>query len=398
MTPQPATLDARQKRQVTIGYYLTFISLGLVTAALGPALPYLAEQTGTALAAVSILFVSRALGLLLGALLSGRLYDRLPGHPILIAGLILITTASFLTPLPTMLSALIVITFISGVGQSILNVGGNTLLIWLHGAKIAQLMNGLHFFYGLGSIFSPLLITWIITATGSLTWSFTVIAVIVLLPLFFLVRLPAIMPQTTKPDHTATGAAVPKMVLMIAIFFFCYAGSVQAFGGWIYTYALELDIASPQIAGLLTSIFWATFTLGRLLSIPLANWLRPRTVLLGSLTGSLLSMVLLLVLPHKTAIIWIGTILLGLSTAPLFASMMAFAGNRMHISGRISSLFNVGFSLGFLAIPWLVGQFFESAGPQILFVIILFTLLAGLAILLLLLRSERYQKSTTQPE
>ncbi len=298
----------------------------MVTAALGPALPYLAEQTGTALAAVSILFVSRALGLLLGALLSGRLYDRLPGHPILIAGLILITIASFLTPLPTVLSALIVITFLSGVGQSILNVGGNTLLIWLHGAKIAQLMNGLHFFYGLGSIFSPLFITWIITATGSLTWAFTVIAVIVLLPLFFLVRLPAIMPQTTKPDDTATGAAVPKMVLMIAIFFFCYAGSVQAFGGWIYTYALELDIAGPQMAGLLTSVFWATFTLGRLLSIPLANWLRPRTVLLGSLTGSLLSMVLLLVLPRKTAIIWIGTILLGLSTAPLFASTMSFAG------------------------------------------------------------------------
>lgn len=99
MTPQPATLDARQKRQVTLGYYLTFISLGVVTAALGPALPYLAAQTGTALAVVSVLFVSRALGLILGALLSGRLYDRL-GHPILI------TIAALLTPLPTVLTLL----------------------------------------------------------------------------------------------------------------------------------------------------------------------------------------------------------------------------------------------------------------------------------------------------
>ena len=71
-------LEARQKRQVTIGYYLAFISLGIVTAALGPALPYLAKQTRTALAAISVLFVSRALGLILGAIIGGKLYDRVP--------------------------------------------------------------------------------------------------------------------------------------------------------------------------------------------------------------------------------------------------------------------------------------------------------------------------------
>ena len=393
MTSQPATLDARQKRQVTLGYYLTFISLGVVTAALGPALPYLAAQTGTALAAVSVLFVSRALGLILGALLSGRLYDRLPGHPILIAGLVLITIAALLTPLPTALILLIGVTFLSGVGQSILNVGGNTLLIWLHGGSVAQWMNGLHFFYGLGSIFSPLLITWLITATGGLTRAFTAIAGIVILPLFVLLRLPAITPQKEEDGGEAAPAA-PKLVWLIALFFFCYAGSVQAFGGWIYTFARDMNIAGPQMAGVLTSSFWAIFTLGRLLSIPVSARLRPQTILFGSLAGSLISVGLLLVWPRSAAIIWLGTILFGLSIAPLFASTMSFAGQRMHISGRIGSLFNVGISLGFLVIPWLVGQFFESSGPPILFVIILFTLLAGLAILLLLLRSARRKNSS----
>jgi MFS transporter, FHS family, Na+ dependent glucose transporter 1 len=397
MTTQPSLLDKRQKRQVTIGYYLAFISLGLVTAALGPALPYLAEQTGTALAAVSVLFVSRALGLILGALLSGRLYDRLPGHPIFIIGLVFITLAALLTPLPTVLTLLIGVTFLSGVGQSILNVGGNTLLIWLHGGNVAQWMNGLHFFYGLGSIFSPLLITWLITTTGSLTWAFSTIAGIVILPLFVLLRLPATAPQTAKTDNETNTAASPKLVLLIALFFFCYAGSVQAFGGWIYTYALEMDIAGPQMAGVLTSAFWAIFTLGRLLSIPIAARLRPQTILLGSLMGSLLSAGLLLLWPRSTVVIWLGTILFGLSVAPLFASTMSLAGQRMHISGRISSLFNVGISFGFLAMPWVVGQFFESVGPRILFVIILFTLLAGLAVFLLLLRSGRNQEAISQP-
>ena len=295
-------LDKHQKRQVTIGYYLTFISLGLVTAALGPALPYLADQTGTALAAVSVLFVSRALGLILGALLSGRLYDRLPGHPILITGLIFITLAAVLTPLPTVLTLLIGITFLSGVGQSILNVGGNTLLIWLHGGNVAQWMNGLHFFYGLGSIFSPLLITWIITSTGSLTWAFAAIAGIVILPLFYLLRLPSIAPQRADENGEGQQSAQWGLVLLIALFFFCYAGSVQAYGGWIYTYALEMDIAGPQMAGLLTSAFWAIFTLGRLLGIPIAGRLRPQTILPGSLVGSLIAVGLLLVWPSSAGV------------------------------------------------------------------------------------------------
>jgi len=388
MTTQPSLLDERQKRQVTIGYYLTFISLGLVTASLGPALPYLAEQTGTALAAVSVLFVSRALGLILGALLSGRLYDRLPGHPILMVGLLLITLAALLTPLPTVLTLLIGITFLSGVGQSILNVGGNTLLIWLHGGSVAQWMNGLHFFYGLGSIFSPLLITWVISSTGSLRWAFTAIAGIVILPLFYLIRLPSIAPQKASENGEGQqSAGLWRLVMLIALFFFFYAGSVQAFGGWIYTYALEMDIAGPQMAGVLTSAFWAIFTLGRLLSIPIAGRLRPQTILFSSLMGSLLSTGLLLLWPRSTAVIWLGTILFGLNVAPLFASTMDLAGEHIHISGRISSLFNVGISFGFLAMPWVVGQFFESVGPRILFVIILFTLLAGLAVFLLLLRS-----------
>ena len=313
-------------------------------------------------------------------------------------GLVLISLTALLTPLPAALALLIGVTFLSGVGQSILNVGGNTLLIWLHGGSVAQWMNGLHFFYGLGSIFSPLIITRLITSTGSLNWAFTAMAAVAILPLFYLLRLPAISPQAEKAEDKTISPVQPWLVLLIALFFFCYAGSVQAFGGWIYTYALEMDIAGPQMAGLLTSAFWAIFTLGRLLSIPVSARLRPQTILFGSLAGSLFSVVLLLVWPRNAIVIWLGTILFGLSIAPLFASTMSMAGQRMHISGRIGSLFNVGISFGFLAIPWVVGQFFESAGPQILFIIVLLTLLTGLVFFLLLLRSDRQNNTLPPPD
>ena len=52
---------------------------------LGPTLPGLAEQTHTALGAISLLFTAHALGYMLGSFLGGRLYDRIPGHPVMAA-------------------------------------------------------------------------------------------------------------------------------------------------------------------------------------------------------------------------------------------------------------------------------------------------------------------------
>lgn len=379
-------LNAQQKKQTSIGYYATFIALGLITACLGPALPYLAEQTGTALSAISSLFISRSAGLILGSLLSGRLYDRLPGHPILVAGLGLLTLTSLLTPMPALLWVLLVITFLSGIGQSMLNVGGNTLLIWLHGAQVAPWMNGLHFFFGTGTILAPLLITSIITAGGGLTWAFAAISLFMLPPLVLMLRAPAVLPQPAGQNDNSQRLNVSGLVFLLALFFFCYAGVVQGYGSWIYTYALRMLDASTQTAGLLTSTFWGMFTLGRLLIIPFSARLRPQSILWGSLAGSLVSVVLLMLFPQTAVSIWLGTVLLGLSITPLFAATMAFAERRLCITGQINSLFSVGLSLGFVAMPWLVGQFFESAGPPVLLVILLITLLVGVVVLWALAR------------
>jgi MFS transporter, FHS family, Na+ dependent glucose transporter 1 len=377
MDIQPSSLSQAQKKKVSAGYFAAFISLGMITAALGPALPYLAEQTHSALSSVSILFVSRAAGLILGALISGKLYDRIPGHTMLIGGLVLVFVTCLITPLPSLLIALIMITFISGIGQSVINMGGNTLLVWAHGSKVAPWMNGLHFFFGVGTITAPLIITWVLATTGNLVWAFVAIAALMLVPLVFLLRLPKLHPETAKQSADATSTSVPVLVFLIAFFFFCYSGTIHTFGGWIYTYTLEMEIAGPQTAGILTSVFWGTFTLTRLFLIPISARVRPRVLLWAAIFGSLFNIGMMMLMPGNLTIIWVGTILLGITSSPMFAATMAFAERNLHLTGRINSFFIVGLSLGFLVIPWLVGQFFESVGPPILFSLLIVTLLAG---------------------
>ena len=59
----------RTAKKVTIGYYLGYISLGLAADVLGPTLPWLADQTGTQMSHIGILFPARAIGFLVSTLL-----------------------------------------------------------------------------------------------------------------------------------------------------------------------------------------------------------------------------------------------------------------------------------------------------------------------------------------
>jgi len=57
-------------------------------------------------------------------------------------------TMMILVPLIPRLPLLAVVWLILGVGSGALDVGGNTLLIWVHGRQVGPYMNGLHFFFG----------------------------------------------------------------------------------------------------------------------------------------------------------------------------------------------------------------------------------------------------------
>jgi FHS family Na+ dependent glucose MFS transporter 1 len=128
----------------TVGYYLAFLALGLATAALGPALPGLGRQTRSEPGAVSILFVAGAVGHLIGSLQGGRWFDRMPGHWLLAAALLLLAVMLGMMPLVSDLWLLAVVLLVLCAAEGAVDVGGNTLLVWVHQDRVGPWMNGLH--------------------------------------------------------------------------------------------------------------------------------------------------------------------------------------------------------------------------------------------------------------
>jgi FHS family Na+ dependent glucose MFS transporter 1 len=368
----------------TAGYYGAFVVLGIAVAALGPTLPGLAAHTRTALNAISFLFTARSLGYLLGSLLGGRLYDRLSGHPLMAGALILMAAMLALVPFLPILGILVAVLFILGMAEGVVEVGSNTLLLWVHRRNAAPFVNGLHFFFGVGAFLAPIVVAGALSLADDATWSYWLFALLALPVAGWLARLPSPVSQAASGDSSVTRVD-SFLVALVAAFFFLYVGAESSFGGWIFSYATALNPDAQTTAAYLASAFWGSLTVGRLVAIPLAIRLRPRAILLADLIGCLVSLGLFLVFPGSAAALWIGTLGLGFCLASIIPTTLAFVGRHMSVTGQATGWFFVGLGLGAMTVPWLIGQLFETIGPQVM----MFTILADLALalgLFLLLR------------
>lgn len=383
--PGQAQRESVAPPSTTAAYYLSFIVLGLVLAVLGPTLPYLADQTGSQLSQVSILFAARSLGGFSGALLAGRVYDRRAGHPILMATLVVFLVSLGLIPLIPALWLLSGLLFVVGVAEGVLDVGVNTLIVWVHGRGVGPFMNGLHFFFGLGAFLAPIIVAQVLLYNGDVRWAYWILALLVLPALLWIGRLPS--PQAPQAGRDAGGPARidTPTVLLMAVLLALYVGAEISFGGWIFSYALAMGVATETTAAYMTSLFWGAFTTGRLLAIPLASRLRPRAILFGDLGLAAASVALILLWPRTQAAVWLGTTGVGLSLASVFPTVLTLAERRMAITGKVTSIFFVGASLGGMTLPWLIGQLFTAIGPQTTMLAILVDLMLALMFLTALL-------------
>jgi len=381
-TPQTAPQSAVTPRShwpQTAGYYAAFVALGLIGSLLGPTLTALAQNTNVRLDQISILFTGRSLGYLLGSLLGGRLYDRRPGNPLMAGFLGLIFLMVLLSPLVPMLWLLFLAMLLMGLGEGGLDVGGNTMLMWLHREKVGPFMNGLHFAFGVGSFLTPIIVSQMVILSGNITWGYWVVALLLFPMIIWLLRLPSPRNLPVSAENTANKTNSYLLIGMMVLFFALYVGSEVSFGGWIYTYAVAMKLMNTTTAAFMTSLFWGSLTFGRLLSIPITAKFKLSSVLFADVIGVLVSVGLIILWPNSEALIWIGTFGTGFAMASIFPTMLSLAERRLHITGKVNSLFFVGASSGSMALPWIIGQLFEPVGPWVAMTLIFIVMALALA-------------------
>lgn len=353
----------------TAAYYVAFVALGLTGPLFGPALSSLATQTGVALNAVSAIFIANSMGRLAGSLLAGRLLDHLPGHRVVVAGLGGAAVLMALVPFVPALMLLVVAFFVLGIAQNLIDVGGNTLLVWAHaGANVGPFMNGLHLAFGIGAFLAPLLVARSLASAGNASLAFWVVAAGMLPLAIWLLRIPSPSPlrqlrQTIAVDASSSAASGGPAIALVCIFFFLIVGAEVAMSGWVFNYGTASGMARDSAAAL-AAVFWGAYIFSRLLAIPVSIRVRPEHMLVVNLIGAVVSAMTFAFGHVWPPGAWLGASGIGFFIASTFPTMLTWLGARINVTGRVNGFLFASANIGAMTFPFLIGQLFEPIGPQ----------------------------------
>jgi FHS family Na+ dependent glucose MFS transporter 1 len=351
----------------SIGYFALFVCLGLDMSVIGPTLPNLAHQTGSTVGEMGLVFFLGAAGVSLGTLIGGWTLDRAPGRFVLGAAEVISGSLLLLVPHIGWYGALLALFVVKGTAGGVVGTGANTLIQWTHGAKAGPFVNALHFFFGLGAFLSPFLLGLLLSAGAAYSDAYTVLALFdISVGVAVLVYLRAPQPPHTRPRPDGilapTRSLLVPVVIAAMLFLFFYVSAEITFGGWLYTYAVTLNLEDAARAAYLTSLFWLAFTLGRLISIPVAMRFSSARVLVLALVGCSTFLGLLILFPNSTAVLWVAAAGVGFSMAPMWPSGYNLAVQSLALTARVGAVIMLGDSIGGMVLPGLLGLFIERAG------------------------------------
>jgi fucose permease len=378
----------------TVIYALAFVTLGLGLGVFGPTLPALAAQTQVEMKQISNLFVARSLGTILGSWLLGKWYDRVVGHPLLAVSLIGLVVGLALMPVVTSIWVMIALSGFLGIVCASINVGGNALIVLVHGQRVRPFMSALHFSFGLGGLVAPLIVAQFAHRVDSLQITYRSLALLCLPPALLALFSPS-PALVSNSSETGKGRAPGVILPLLVLFFFLEIGAESSVMVWLFSYAVRQG-ARTGTATYMNSAFWAAFTFSRLATIWLSIHFRAATIVILSLCALILIAVGMLALPATPAVLWLGSIGLGLAIGPIFPNIFGFAQRLFTLNGRVTGWLLVGSAAAGMFWPRLVGQFFGSFGPQIMMWTILVDILGALAIMAILVSIPRPAETTEQ--
>jgi FHS family Na+ dependent glucose MFS transporter 1 len=366
-----------------LAYALCLISVGIGMSLLGPLLPFLADKVHVSLGQMGFAFTAQNLGFMLGSVGGSWLYDRFKSHTLMVISIVLMVVSGLIITLMDTFFGLLLALFCLGLGLGMLDIGANLSLVWIFQSQVGPYMNALHFAFGVGGILTPLILSMVMGWTGgSLTWAIFALVVLFFPGLIMLLAHPS-PEQISKNQHqrdTQT-SMIGLVVLLILLVFFC-VGVQIGFGGWIFTYVSELGITDLATALLITSIFWGSLTLGRLIAIPVSKKVSLASMLLFNLCLLVLVLGLILVWPTRLWMLWVGSAGMGLATSLLFPTILAFAESKLNMTGRVTGLFFLGSSLGMVVLPMVLGQVYEFFGGYQMMLTLFVAALIGLGLMI----------------
>ncbi|WP_052303291.1 MFS transporter [Deinococcus maricopensis] len=331
--------------------FVTFLLLGIMQTAYGPAMPLFRARYGLSTEVVSLLASLHFLGGAAGTLLSAWLLPWLGlKRMLLTAGGTLVVGALTLAFAPVWPLAMVG-ALVGGVGLGLFSSGFNLAFANL-GARAPLLLNLLNAVYSVGVILAPIVV-WALTGVRGAVWPFALIGAALLLVTLALTRAEA--PPAAPPVRTAASrAGVP----LFALLFLLYVAMEAGVATWVTAHLRATHTAAQ--AAFLASLFGVGFAAGRFVGAPVAARLPGRTLVPAVLVLATLT----LLAARVPTLAPFAYPLVGLLIGPVFPTALAWFG-QLYSTRAAPYLLTAG-SLGGALIQPVVGWFVARDGAGVI--------------------------------
>lgn len=384
MSMEAPTVSSPPKRLAAVGLG-AFLLLGLLYPILGPALPELSEQFGLRATGASLLLSCNSAGAVLGVVVAGSLSSRLASRwraafavAVLALGCLSLTFASSFAL--TLLAASLL-----GFGFGVLDL---TLNVWLstsYGERSAAMLNLLSASFGIGAVLAPLAVGFV---GGNFRLPLLGCAALATLLLFLLLSMPqtelpraesGLWVQSQRPNAGPGATTRPARFILggFSLLFLAYVAVEGGVSAWEVTHLRDTLGIGTGAAAQLSALFWVTFTLGRLISAPLALRLAPARLITGALILAAASLALAVVPAAAPA----AYTLTGLFLAPVFTTGLVWLTRVLPGGGAPTFVF-AGAFLGPVLFSPVIGAMRDAFGPTAIPLTLLAITLVDLAVVI----------------
>lgn len=364
-------VDKQHPRQLLLILisYLAFISLGLPDGLLGVGWPFMSDKLGVPLDALGILLIGFVAGYLSTSTTSGKILRFIP------LGLLL-SLSCCITGLSLLAYALSDYWFLVIIASFFLGSGGGaidtSINVFAASRFSPSIINWLHGFYGVGATAGPFLMTWLFVRNQEWHHGYMIVgAVQIILGLVFLTTLNY-WKVTSGPDKEVISGSYMQAfrmpIVWINIFiFFLYTGLEFGVGQWIFTILTKSRNLEEETAGLWTSAYWGSFTVGRIIFGFILTKISVQKVMNAAISGMVAGTILLATnYSHLVTLTGLG--LIGIACAPVFPCLISLTPKQV---GQSQAANVIGFQIsaamiGGAFLPGIAGLMTDYFGWEVI--------------------------------
>lgn len=346
--------------------YLAFIALGLPDALLGSGWNSVRNELNVSLSTLGIMTVSIYVATTLTTFNAPRLIRILKTKRMTFVSVLLTGISLLIMSRVTSFYQLLFFALPLGMGAGAIDVSLNHYLTIHYEAKH---MNYLHSFYGVGVTLGPTIMAYALKENSWRMAYLIVGSMLILISLVVFLSFPLWFKEKEEKHDEVKHFKLKEILstkgTIESIFIFLFYVHIESLAGvWIASYFYITKEVSYSVAAIFTTVYYLSFTVGRLTSGFLSQKLSSKGLITIGLVLMSLGASLMIFKVDSIIYYFVVVLLFGLGCAPVFPNMM-FINSLYFEEEKLSKIISLQMGVGYIGFGLLTpfaGYLFERIG------------------------------------